>query len=285
VNYDSPKAINSLLNKRGLKPTKKFGQNFLISRDAREKIISILDPGNDEIVWEIGPGIGAMTHMLVGKIKKLIVFEIDRGFIQFLSEEYSDSQDFKIIPGDVVKTWQREMNEDGIPDLIFGNLPYNTAATIITHLIQKECIPQRMVFTIQKEVAQRMVALPGTKDYSSFSMISQLMTRVIYHGDLNPGSFYPAPGVVSSIIELIPDSKYELPKDKKLTYQLIRTLFASRRKTIKNNLMANPIIKEIGLEQLLSILEKENISPKERGENLSISQVVSLSKSIGKVIG
>ena len=177
MNYDSQKEIINVLTERGLRPTKKFGQNFMISRAAREKVLSYVGIKEGDSVWEIGGGLGSMTSMALdraGLAGHLTVFEIDRGYIDFLSEQFGSHPGFRIVAGDMVKTWRTVAEETGKPDVIFGNLPYNSASAMITQLIEGDCLASRMVFTVQKEMGLRITAKPGSADYSSFSVFCQL---------------------------------------------------------------------------------------------------------------
>jgi len=119
VNYDSPKQIKAVLQECGIKLKKRWGQNFLINRDVRERIVSILAPGKNDTIWEIGPGLGSMTALLLPLIKQLICFEIDNGLVRWLSQEFASFNNFIIYQGDIVKTWQKALQERGIPSMVF----------------------------------------------------------------------------------------------------------------------------------------------------------------------
>ena len=149
MNYNSPNDIKNFLDSYGFSPQKRFGQNFLIAEDVRRNIINLLKIPENARVWEIGPGMGAMTsHVLekLGTKGSLDVFEIDRGFIKMLTDIFGDRNNFRIVEGDMVKTWKKYYSENGKPDRIFGNLPYNAASAMIASLIENEAVPERMVF-------------------------------------------------------------------------------------------------------------------------------------------
>ena len=279
INYDSPNAISKLLQENGLSMKKRFGQNFLIGKGAKEKIILLLNPVKTDRIWEIGPGIGAMTHMLFGKADKLTVFEIDRGFIRVLRESFTEQKSFEIIEGDFLKTWEIQLKSGGKPDKILGNLPYNCGSVIIASIIEKNAIPEKMIFTLQKEVAQRMAAKPGSSNYSSFSLLCQFGCNVQLQGDLSAGSFFPAPDVVSTIVEMTPHYKYNLP-DNSLFFDFIRDIFSARRKTIRNNLKKGRICSKYGFEKVMDVLRQEGIDPGIRGEKLSVDDIVNIVKNI-----
>ncbi len=273
MNYNSPNDIRDFLDSYGFSPQKKFGQNFLIAEDVRRKIISILQIPENSRIWEIGPGMGAMTsHVFekIGNSGELDVFEIDRGFIRMLTDLYGDRDNFRIVEGDMIKTWKEFYRENGKPDRIFGNLPYNAASAMISSLIENDAVPEKMVFTVQKEVGQRMAAGPGNKDFSSFSVLCQFACDVVFEEEVRGGAFYPVPEVISAIVSMKPHKRFDYLEDKSGFFKFLRTLFISRRKTIFNNL------KGYGKETVLSALADEEIEKTIRAETLSVEKIVSL---------
>ncbi|PKL03960.1 MAG: hypothetical protein CVV53_09020, partial [Spirochaetae bacterium HGW-Spirochaetae-9] len=154
--------------------SKRFGQNFLVDPNAREKLYAALGTTAPVHVWEIGPGIGAMTALLLQRGHSVTAFEIDHGFARILRDLFGDNPRFTLVEGDFLKTWKDAGTN---PDIVFGNLPYNVALTIIGDLLESGQVPQRMIFTVQKEAAQRIVAVPGTKDYSAFSVLCSSVCR------------------------------------------------------------------------------------------------------------
>ncbi|MBO4640617.1 MAG: ribosomal RNA small subunit methyltransferase A [Treponema sp.] len=259
---------------------KKFGQNFLINGAARTKLINALDVKQGTTVWEVGPGLGAMTNELLEKGTNLTVFEIDRGFISLISQffkAYSEKDSFKIIEGDVIKNWYAQTQGGTIiPERFFGNLPYNIAATIIADTIEKSIRFDKCVFTVQKEVAVRMSAKPGDSDYSSLSVLCNWAYDVKNLMDLAGASFWPKPNVDSRAV--IFTKKEDFPRciNPKLFIKMQRALFSSRRKTVRNNLqgfLSNS-------EKAVNYLEKAGIDPMLRAEVLSIEQMLKLSDVI-----
>lgn len=236
IDYDSPSSLRRLLDQRGLGMQKKFGQNFLINPSARERLVEGLGVGEGESVWEVGPGLGSMTVLLLDRGLRVTAFEIDRGFAAALREAFGERPNFRLIEGDVLKTWPVERREGGGARYFFGNLPYNIAAVLIGSTIEEGLIFDRAVVTVQKEVAKRMSASPGEADYSSFSVLCASAYTVRPLMTLKPASFYPAPRVDSAAVVLerkpidAPVSRYFRP--------LLRALFSSRRKTVRNNLEA-----------------------------------------------
>ena len=273
--YNSAKNLKEILDQNGFSMQKKFGQNFLINPDARKKLIDCLDINENTKVWEIGPGLGAMTSEILERGADLTVFEIDRGFISLISEffkPYAEKNKFRIIEGDVLKNWKKEL-EKGKPDRLFGNLPYNIAATIIADTIENNIRFDKCVFTVQKEVAQRMCAKVGSEDYSSFSVLCNWAYDIKPVLDLNGNNFWPKPNVDSRAVIMTPKENFPCCKEPEHFCKLQRALFSSRRKNVRNNLTG--FIKNN--DKALEYLKKAQIDPTLRAEVLSLEQILHLS--------
>ena len=278
--YNSPAELKKILDDNGFSMQKKFGQNFLINGAARTKLIDALDVKEGTTVWEVGPGLGAMTNELLERGTKLTVFEIDRGFISLISQffqDYSDKQKFRIIEGDVIKNWYGQTQSGTIiPQRFFGNLPYNIAATIIADTIEKGIRFDRCVFTVQKEVAVRMAAKPGDDDYSSLSVLCNWAYDVKNLMDLSGASFWPKPNVDSRAVVFTKKEDFPRCTNPTLFIKMQRALFSSRRKTVRNNLQGFLN----NSEKALNCLEKAGIDPMLRAEVLTIEQMLKLSDVI-----
>ena len=239
--YNSPAELKNILDQNGFSMQKKFGQNFLINAEARKKLIDNLDITDGTTVWEVGPGLGSMTSEILERGAKLTAFEIDRGFASLISqffENYSTDNKFNIVEGDVLKTWKKylESCNNIIPDRFFGNLPYNIAATIIADTIENNIRFDKCVFTVQKEVAQRMCAKPGTDDYSSFSVLCQWAYDIKNIVDLSGANFWPKPNVDSRAVLFTKKEEFPCCSNPVAFIKMQRALFLSRRKTVRNNL-------------------------------------------------
>jgi 16S rRNA (adenine1518-N6/adenine1519-N6)-dimethyltransferase len=282
--YDSPQAIANLLSEYGFALSKKFGQNFLISSTARERIAEILHLQKNEHIWEIGPGIGALTHALLYYDVTVTAFEIDHGFATILRDRACvDEPRFHLVEGDVLKTWESHFAEEGTPDAICGNLPYNVGSICIGRFLESQCHPKRMVFTLQKEVADRLAAQPGTKQWSTLAILAQIDYQVTTAFFIRPGSFFPPPHVDSAVVYM---SRLEKPviRDqlRPLFLQLTSDLFTQRRKTIRNNLLRGTLIQRYPKEVMLNALAQSGISEQERAENLSIEQILALAETLAQ---
>jgi 16S rRNA (adenine1518-N6/adenine1519-N6)-dimethyltransferase len=273
LNYDSPASLRAFLDGRGLGMRKKLGQNFLINPAFRAKLVAALEFSPGEDVWEIGPGLGAMTRELLAAGAVLKGFEIDPGFARYLREEFGGRPNFTLVYGDVLKTWK---GEKAAPYLL-GNLPYNIAAVLLGNFIEGKRFFRRLVVTVQKEVGQRMIARPGQDDYSSFSVLIAGVYRVKPLMTMGRASFYPSPRIDSLGLRLdLLDEALSLPPPP-LFYPLVRQLFSKRRKTVKNSLCS--FVASYGIvngqppkDLAMAALEGSGIKPEERPENLDIPQ-------------
>jgi 16S rRNA (adenine1518-N6/adenine1519-N6)-dimethyltransferase len=289
--YDSPSAINAFLRERGFAPQKKFGQNFLIRRQARERLASALSPPEGASVWEIGAGIGAMTAILLEAGARVKAFEIDRGFCRILTEIFSDSENFSLVEGDVLETYKVE-GAQGAPcgaEFLAGNLPYNIAARLIGSLIEGGLFFKRMVVTVQREVAQRIAAKPGSPDYSSFSVLCSSVYTVKPVISLKGDCFYPMPNVDSQGLCLELKDAAVREGYTPFFYRMVRALFTSRRKTLKNNLLT--FVKMKAAEQgraaeeiCAALLQTAGLDPAERAENLACEDFLRLSTALSAAL-
>ncbi len=282
-NYNSAASIAEFLSHNGLRPSKRFGQNFLISPQARSMIIDLLRLGSEEQeIWEIGPGLGAMTAELLELGHRLTVFEIDYGFCSLLRSFFGTIDKFTLVEGDFQKTWKGYLQLHNAPGILVGNLPYNVGSVMIAQLIEQQLLSERMVFTLQKEVAQRAAAKPGTKIYAGFSIICTIDYEVRCAADLKPGSFYPRPDVDSTVAVFSKRAEPLVPQPlRSLFLEITRDLFAMRRKTVKNNLLQGRCGKLAGPDGVEQMLKEAGISPSIRGEMLTIPQILEITRLFG----
>jgi 16S rRNA (adenine1518-N6/adenine1519-N6)-dimethyltransferase len=276
--------IRRFLDAYGIAPKKRWGQNFLVNRDARERIVECLGIEAGDPVWEIGGGTGALTAGLIERAGSLVVFEIDRGLVPRLESLLRGRSQALVAEGDFCDTWAAIAAERGAPRRIVGNLPYRSASRIIAVLATADMEPKRLVFTVQRELAERMAARPSTKAYSSFSVLCQARYAIRTAGDLGPGSFYPVPRVASRIVVLEPHPP-ELPRPHLGALQVVtRGLFATRRKTIRRSL-ASGRFAESAARAIADGLERIGVATQSRPEELSVEQFVSLSLLVGPAAG
>ena len=290
INYDSPSELSAFLKERGMGMRKKYGQNFLINPTARLHLLDALELQMGDEVWEIGPGLGVMTAGLLERGGQVTAFEIDRAFIGVLKELFAAKGSasvsaFRLIEGDVLKTW-RSVDSAGEGPLLFGNLPYNIAAALLADFIERGRFFKRMVVTVQREVALRMAAVPGSSDYSSFSVLCSSAYKVTPLKIIKASSFYPAPRVDSQGVRLDRLSRQNaLPK---FFYPLVRGLFSARRKTIRNTLstFAASVIMDYAKadakdqrsvrDLAAEVLSRSGVSGERRPETLGIEEFAAL---------
>jgi len=284
--YNSPTELKSFLEANGMAMQKKFGQNFMISPDARKKIVGAMQLEEGMHVWEIGPGLGSITELMLEEKAFVTTFEIDRGFISFLHQFFSDyeqSNHFTLVEGDVLKTWNQTYKNQAAQykvSRLTGNLPYNIAATFIAETITSNVIFDKCVFTVQKEVADRMAARPSTDAYSAFSVLCQWAYDVHTILMLPPGNFWPRPNVASAAVVFEKRSEPYHCSDPSFFVKVVHALFSSRRKTIHNNLrmIIPPELDDTAL------CEQAHLSPSARAEDLTIKQLIELSETVSSAI-
>lgn len=286
--YNSPASLGSFLEQKGMAMQKKFGQNFLINQDARKKIAAALGIQKGDLVWEVGPGLGAMTKELLDLGANVTVFEIDRGFSSCLEEFFSEEKaagNFTLVQGDVLKTWKPYCKANPLPKFFFGNLPYNIAASLIADTIEDGVRFEKCAFTVQKEVALRMAAKESGQDYSSFSVLCQWAYDVKTICDLGRANFWPRPNVESRAVLFSKKADFPACQNPGLFVKMQRALFSSRRKTVKNNLtkFLSGYDPALGMTAE-NVLQKAGINESLRAEALNVGQMLLLSDAINSFI-
>ena len=283
LNYDSPKEIERVVAEKGLGMTEKFGQDFLVSPSGREKLVKLMELEEGMKVWEIGPGLGAITHMILKENVDLYSFEIDHGFASLLSgPAFGDESRFTLVEGDALKTLFKKRLLP-LPDRIVGNLPYNVGSVMIAKLIENSYLPPLMVFTLQKEVVDRMTAKTGEDDYSSFSVLTQIDYENKLMLKLPRGCFWPQPNVDSAVVVMKRREKSLVDDTLRPVFiPLLRDIFQQRRKTIRNNLNSSEY-GNLGKDKVEEILSLSGLSGNERAEALSWESLMKLSESAKEI--
>lgn len=275
-NYDSPRDLAAYLEARGLGMRKRYGQNFLVNPDVRRRIADLAEAESGSLVWEIGPGLGAMTSELLDRGVRVEAFEIDPGFSGALREIYGGQAGFRLREGDFLRT-RASAWEEARPDRILGNLPYNSAAAMLAAILEGGTPPERMVFTVQKEAARRMASGPGTKEYASFTVLCRSVCDVRIAFDIGSSSFWPAPRVTSSVVLLTPRADAAPEAGTPGFTRFVRSLFSSRRKTAVNNLRA---LGRSGPEAA-DILRGMGFPADARAESMSPDELLAFYRALG----
>jgi 16S rRNA (adenine1518-N6/adenine1519-N6)-dimethyltransferase len=278
----TPVRTRGILEKYGFSFKKSLGQNFLIDTNILKKIVEFARLTEDTGAIEIGPGIGALTEQLARSSKKVVAFEIDQRLLPILAETLSPYPNVKVIHQDVLKADVKEVIEaefSGTDDImVVANLPYYVTTPIIMKLLEEKISIRGIVVMLQKEVADRISAKPGTKDYGSLSIAIQYYTKAETVMIVPKTVFVPQPNVDSAVIRL---TKREKPavdvKDEAFFFQVTKSSFAQRRKTLLNNLTSQLPDGKQKKEEIIQALNESGIDPARRGETLSLEEFGRLS--------
>ena len=266
-----------LVKKYNFKFTKSLGQNFLTDETVPQDIVNGAEVNKEDLVIEIGPGVGTLTTQLLNRAKRVIAIELDDKLIPILQEELGDNQNFQLIHNDALKVAFKQLIGEEKHVKLVANLPYYVTTPIIVKLLKEGYNFESLTIMIQKEVAERIDAEPNCKDYGSLSLLVQYYCDTKIVRKVAPSCFIPRPKVESIVIRL---DKLEKPrvevKDEKLFFEVIRSSFNMRRKTLMNGL------KVLGLpkEKLEEAFNNAGIDLKRRGETLSIQEFAKLSDEI-----
>ena len=279
----TPSKTKEIIEKNNFYFKKNFGQNFLIDSNIIDKIVESAKISKDDFVLEIGPGIGSLTQILAQKSKKVLAVEIDKNLISILKQTLFEYQNIEIINDDILKIdiekIIKEKNEN-LPIKVVANLPYYITTPIIMNLLEKKLNIKSITIMVQKEVAQRLQAKSGTKDYGAISIAVQYYSDANINMFIPSSCFMPRPKVDSAVITLDILKKPRIKvKDEKLFFEVVKCAFGQRRKTFLNSLIN---IGKFGIskESYIEIFKKFNIDEKIRGEMLTIEQMGFISDCI-----
>ena len=280
----NPQNTIAVLQKYNFIFQKKFGQNFLIDTHVLDKIIRAAEIGKDDLVLEIGPGIGTMTQYLSCAAGKVIAVEIDRALIPILEDTLDGYDNVRVINEDVLKVDIRKLVEEeneGRPIKVVANLPYYITTPIIMGLFENHVPISSITIMVQKEVADRMQTGPGSKDYGALSLAVQYYAEPYIVANVPPNCFMPRPNVGSAVIRLTSHKKPVAVKNEKLMFDIIRASFNQRRKTLVNGLYNVGGLNK-SKEELAAVLESIGLAANVRGETLTLEQFAALSDALSK---
>ena len=279
-----PKVTRHILGAFHLRASKRLGQNFLVDRSVVQGIVDAAELSPADTVLEIGPGIGTLTQGLAESGARVVAVELDKKLPAVLAETLKGYDNVQIVPGDILKLNIPEILElrAGERFKVVANLPYYITTPIIMTLLEQRLPIERLVTMVQKEVAVRMTARPGSKDYGALSIAVQYFTVSRLIMDVPPRSFLPAPEVTSAVISChVQDVPTVQPHDEKLFFRLVRAAFGQRRKTLLNALTGAGLTKEMSRAGLAAAGIAENM----RGEQLSLADFARLSDAVGRLEG
>ncbi|HLE15150.1 MAG TPA: 16S rRNA (adenine(1518)-N(6)/adenine(1519)-N(6))-dimethyltransferase RsmA [Anaerolineales bacterium] len=263
--------ITGLLRTHGLRPDKRLGQNFLIDSAALERIVRAAEIGNEETILEIGPGLGSLTRYLAPVARSVVTVELDSDLIPILKEVLHPYPNVQLIEGDILKLDPGELM-GRTTYLIVANIPYNITSTLLRHLLEARHRPQRMVLTVQREVAERIIAGPGKMSLLSLGV--QVYGRPSIAARIPAGAFYPVPKVDSAVVrvDLYPQLPFT-PEQLGRMFQIARAGFSQKRKTLRNALAAGLALKP---GEAAALLREAGIDPQRRAETLHLDEWVKL---------
>ena len=274
-----PQNTIAVLQKYHFNFQKKFGQNFLIDTTVLDRIISSAEITKEDCVLEIGPGIGTMTQYLAERAGSVVAVEIDKALIPILEETLQDYDNVTVINDDILKVDINRLVEEkngGRPIKVVANLPYYITTPIIMGLFESRVPLKSITIMVQKEVAERLYAKPGTKDYGALSVWIQSYVRVEWGFVVGPGAFNPPPKVDSAVVTFIPLPRERHPADPKALSSILKLCFQLRRKQLQS------ILRRAGRDGTVAELERLGIAPEARPETLTPEQFQQLAGIFGR---
>lgn len=274
--------IRQMLAEKKLAPLKSLGQNFLTDQNILNKIVNAGEVGADDCVLEIGPGLGALTDQLVARAGRVMAVEYDRGLFQILQERYAQSSNIQLVNADILGINLERLIFDyssGERLKVIANLPYYITSPVIFKVVEAKLRWDRMIFLVQKEVAQRICAKPGTKAYGTLTVMLNYYGRAEQVGVVSKHVFYPAPQVDSAILRIIPDWERFDPSLYESLHQVVQAAFSQRRKTILN---AFESLAQWfgGKTELAGVLQQAGVDPVRRGETLNVDEFIKLAGAL-----
>lgn len=292
----TPTVLKQIFSQRGISPNKRFGQNFLIDQNTLLSIPDIAELTDDDVVLEIGTGTGGLTRLLAERSRHVFTVEVDKKLFEMASDILKLYKNVTIINADILKT-KHELNPD-IPSKmlnwlkehdqfhikVVSNLPYNISTPVIINLLEGNLPIKLMVLMLQKEITERMAAMPGTREYGILSIITQLFSEVEVVKTLSPQVFWPRPEVYSALVKIsVNKEKYTgRITDYPFLKKIIHAIFTSRRKTLLNSLERLKL-PNMSRERMKRVIEGMQLDERVRGEILTLDQLINLSESVNNL--
>lgn len=282
MEYCDLAAIEALLRRHGFHFSKSMGQNFLIDASIPAAIAEASGAGEDNAVLEIGPGIGALSHELCARAGKVVAVELDRALLPILAETMANYDNFEVVSADILKIDLPALVREKFAPLtpvVCANLPYNITTPALTALIESKCF-ESITVLVQKEVAERLCAAPGTAAYGAFSVYMQYHTAPQLLFEVDRECFRPQPKVTSAVLRA--ELRREPPvavEDEKFFFRVVYAAFALRRKTLVNSLMTG-FGSQLSKEQLAEAVVSAGLEPTVRGEKLGLEEFARLARAL-----
>jgi 16S rRNA (adenine1518-N6/adenine1519-N6)-dimethyltransferase len=272
-------SIKKELTKYGLIPRKGWGQHFLIDRNILNKVVRTAKVGKEDIVLEVGPGLGEMTIALARQAKRVIAIEIDPKLVEILKKKMAPYPNVEVIKRDILKVdFYHFLYQEGQQIKVVANLPYQISTPLLSRFIESRNVFFTLTLMLQKEVAERMVALPGEKEYGPLSIFVQMVSDLSISFFIKPSAFFPPPKVDSAVVHMVWKEKSMIELgDEKWFKRVVKGCFSYRRKTLINAL------KHSGLSlprDIVERMERIGIDPQRRPETLKLQEFARLTEAL-----
>ncbi len=276
--------LQALLRRHGFRFSRSMGQNFLVEPQVPVRIAEASGADQTCAVLEIGPGVGPLTVQLAQRAGKVVAVELDRSLLPVLAETLSGIENTEVIPGDAMKLDLGALISDkfsSFTPIVCANLPYQITTPVMTRLLESRLFASVTVM-IQREVARRVCAQPGTADYGAFTVFCQYHARCDYRFEVGPECFFPAPKVTSAVVTLTPQPRPECVHDEAAFFQVVRAAFAQRRKTLFNCLAA-AYGQRLDKEALRAVIQNCGLPADIRGERLGVPEFAALADALAHI--
>ena len=272
-------SIRKELAEQGLIPRKKWGQHFLTDKNILKKVIKTAEIGKEDVVLEVGPGLGEMTQALAQEAKKVIAVEIDARLVEVLRNKLADTPNVEILQGDILKfDVRKHLGSEKRPVKVVANLPYQISTPLLFHFIGSRDLFSALILMLQREVAERMVAPPGKKAYGPLSVLVQSVADISICFIVKPSAFFPPPEVESAVIRLSWKERPMIAPEQEEGFRaVVKGCLGYRRKTLANALKHSDLLLPEDLEKRL---EEIGIDPRRRPETLSVQEFVDLASTL-----
>lgn len=278
----TPAGTARIIRTYGLRPRKRWGQHFLVSRQALDRILQVADLARTDTVLEIGAGLGTLTVALAERAGRVIAVEIDPALLPALRDAVGGAPHVTIVHGDVLALDLARLFGESTSRTVVANLPYNIASLLIVSLLERPLGIRRMVLTVQREVADRLAATPGSKDYGLLSVAVQYRADAALVGRIPPGAFYPPPDVESGVVRLEARGRPGCAVDDEgLFFRVVRAAFAQRRKMLRNALASGLALAPTEVEAACAA---SGIEARRRGETLTLEEFAALANSARRMM-
>ncbi len=272
-------SLKQELREYGFFPKKRLGQHFLVDRNILNKVVRTAQVGREDIVLEVGPGLGEMTKVLADLVKRVIAIEIDAGLVEILRKKLADCPNVEVVQSDILKLdFRRFFEKERQTIKVVANLPYQISTPLLFRFIEAKEVFSAFTLMLQREVGERLVAPAGGKDYGPLSIFVQLFLNVSTRFLIKPSAFFPSPKVESALVRMVWKEKSMIEKkDEEWFKGVVKACFSYRRKTLLNALKHS----ELSLPEFLaSRLEEAGIDPRRRPETLTIEEFIRLAKAL-----